>query len=168
VNLRRHTRRLLRNLVSRMINPSAAISWKRNGPKRRAQLIIKALQIFRSLTEVFGPCQRSRSIRYSSRGFVAFKWAAGKAVRAGLAAKGAYLRLANKRFEVGPREAPVTSGRMAAAAPPMRRSNCAESSYCALIHPRKGLTSNNEAGQRCRNGVVKRQKAQSLVSKPPT
>src|SRR5260370_39326 len=38
--------------------------------------------------------------------------------------------------------------RMAAAEPPMRRSNCAESSYCALIHPQKGLTINNEAGQR--------------------
>ena len=31
---------------------------------------------------------------------------------------------------------------------PIRRSNCAESGYCELIRPEKGLTSNNEAGQR--------------------
>jgi hypothetical protein len=32
----------------------------------------------------------------------------------------------------------------------MGRSKCAESGYCALIHCRKGLTSNHKAGQRAK------------------
>src|SRR6266478_6574620 len=44
--------------------------------------------------------------------------------------------------------------RIAAPVHPIRRSNCAESGYCELIRPRKGLTSNNEVG--------KTAKAQSL------
>ena len=42
---------------------------------------------------------------------------------------------------------------------PIRRSNCAESGYCELIRPRKGLTSNNEVG--------KTAKAQSLPQNAP-
>ena len=57
--------------------------------------------------------------------------------------------------------------RIAAPVHPIRRSNCAESGYCELIRPRKGLTSNNEAGQRAENGVVKTAKAQSLPQNAP-
>jgi hypothetical protein len=39
-----------------------------------------------------------------------------------------------------------------------RGSMCAESGYCELIRPRKGLTSNNEAGQRAEIAWSKRQK----------
>src|SRR4029077_5388101 len=48
--------------------------------------------------------------------------------------------------------------RIAAPVHPIRRSNCAESGYCELIRPRKGLTSNNEAGQRAETAWSKRQK----------
>jgi hypothetical protein len=48
--------------------------------------------------------------------------------------------------------------RIAAPVHPIRRSNCAESGYCELIRPRKGLTSNNEAGQRAEIAWSKRQK----------
>jgi hypothetical protein len=37
--------------------------------------------------------------------------------------------------------------RIATPVHPIRSSNCAESGYCELIRPRKGLTSNNEASQ---------------------
>src|SRR5271166_6604485 len=49
--------------------------------------------------------------------------------------------------------------RIAAPVHPIRRSNCAESGYCELIRPRKGLTSNNEVG--------KTAKAQSLPQNAP-
>jgi hypothetical protein len=57
--------------------------------------------------------------------------------------------------------------RIAAPEHPIRRSNCAESGYCELIRPRKGLTSNNEAAQRAENCVVKTAKAQSLPQNTP-
>jgi len=48
--------------------------------------------------------------------------------------------------------------RIAAPVHPIRRSNYAQSGYCELIRPRKGLTSNNEAGQRAETAWSKRQK----------
>src|SRR6476619_6816367 len=54
--------------------------------------------------------------------------------------------------------------RIAAPVHPIRSSNCAESGYCELIRPPKGLTTNNEAGQRAETAWAKRQK-RNLSSK---
>src|SRR4029077_17379401 len=50
---------------------------------------------------------------------------------------------------------------------PIRSSNWAESGYCELIRPQKGLTSNNEAGQRAETAWAKRQKPNLCLKNAP-